>query len=140
MLCCEGAGAPELEGPPEPDIDATIADASPVAFRLGDACAGVDVEPRRHSRRLRPLAVEEMLSESESRTRSGERNRDSGAGVGLLTAMVKARAWFGIDTEDVGDDWYTGVPVMESAGGTISRLRPMSFTVGVRGSAAWGAS
>jgi hypothetical protein len=69
----EGA-APELDGPPEPDTDATKADASPSVLRLGDSCGVLIVELRRHSRSLRPLAVEEMLTESESRTRSGERN------------------------------------------------------------------
>jgi hypothetical protein len=90
---------PELDVPPEPDIDDTIAEASPVVLRLGDAC-GVLVEPRRHSRRLRPLAVEEMLIESGSRT--GARNCDSGGRAGLLDAMVKARPW-GVDKEDVGE-------------------------------------
>jgi hypothetical protein len=37
VLWCEEAGGPELEGPPEPDTDATIADTSPAVFRLGDA-------------------------------------------------------------------------------------------------------
>jgi hypothetical protein len=95
----EGATVPELGVPPEPDIDDTIADASPVVLRLGDAC-GVLVELRRHSRRLRPLAVDEMLTESGSRT--GERNCVSGGRAGLPDAMVKARLW-DVDREDGGE-------------------------------------
>ena len=63
-----------MDGPPEPDTEATIADASPSVLRLGDPCDVLIIELRRHSRSLRPLAVEEMLTESESRTRTGERN------------------------------------------------------------------
>ena len=62
--------------PPEWDTDATSAEASATVLRLGEAGAAavLVVELRRHSRRLRPLAVEVMLIESESRTRSGVRN------------------------------------------------------------------
>ena len=76
----ERGGEDELRGdelgiPPEWDTDATSAEARPVVLRFGDGCAALlVVELRRHSRRLRPLAVEAMLTESESRTRSGERN------------------------------------------------------------------
>ena len=68
----EGGDAVRL--PPEPDTDATSADARPVVLRLGELeLVVVVVELRRHRRRLRPLAVEAMLTESESLTRSGER-------------------------------------------------------------------
>ena len=65
----------ELGAPPEWDTDATSAEARPVVLRFEGGCAAVVVvvELRRHSRRLRPLAVEAMLTESESRTWSGER-------------------------------------------------------------------
>jgi hypothetical protein len=63
----------ELGAAAEFDTDATMADARPMVLRLGDTCAVLAVELRRQRRRLRPLAVEEMLTESESRTRSGER-------------------------------------------------------------------
>lgn len=86
---------------PEPDTDATSADARPVALRLGEAAAKLEVlelvvvavELRRHKRRLRPLAVEAMLIESESLTRSGVRYCDSreAEAIGLLTGTVKAR-------------------------------------------------
>ena len=68
-----------------------------MVLRLGEGAAlelvVVVVELRRHRRRLRPLAVEAMLTESESLTRSGVRYWDSGEGVtvGLLAAMVNAR-------------------------------------------------
>jgi hypothetical protein len=95
------------------------------------------VELRRHSRLLRPLAVEEMLTESGSRTRSGERNCDSG-GAGLLTATVKARLWAEKGTEDVGEDWNSAPPIIESAEDTIVRpwSLPFAIRVGVWGSAA----
>ena len=68
------AGGDAVRLPPEPDTDATIADARPVVLRLGELeLVVVVVELRRHRRRLRPLAVEAMLTESESLTRSGER-------------------------------------------------------------------
>ena len=76
----EMGGEDELRGgelgvPPERDTDATSAEARPVVLRFGDGCAAeLVVELRRQSRRLRPLAVEAMLIESESRTWSGERN------------------------------------------------------------------
>jgi hypothetical protein len=92
--------------PPEPDTDATSADARPVVLRLGELeLVVVVVELRRQRRRLRPLAVEAMLTESESLTRSGERYWDSRKGVvvGLLTATVNARVLgVGAPTE-VGD-------------------------------------
>jgi len=71
------AGGDEVKLPPELDTDATSADARLMVLRLGEGAAmGVlelVVELRRHRRRLRPLAVEAMLTESESLTRSGER-------------------------------------------------------------------
>ena len=75
------AGKDVAKFPPEPDTDATSADARPVVLRLGEAVAVlgvvelavVVVELRRQRRRLRPLAVEAILTESESLTRSGER-------------------------------------------------------------------
>ena len=77
------AGGDAVKPPPELDTDATIADARPMVLRLGEGAAMLGVlelavELRRHRRRLRPLAVEAMLTESESLTRSGVRNRDSG--------------------------------------------------------------
>jgi hypothetical protein len=62
--------------PPEWDTDATSAEARPMVLRLGETGAAdvLMVELRCQSRRLRPLAVEVMLTESESRTRSGVRN------------------------------------------------------------------
>jgi hypothetical protein len=48
----EGAAAPKLDGPPELDADATIADASPAVLRLGDARAVLVVELRRLRCRL----------------------------------------------------------------------------------------
>ena len=69
------------------------------------------VELRRHRRRLRALVVDEMLTESESRTRAGERNWDSGAaGLGLPAAMVNARTCVGVD---VGEVWNSFVPVID---------------------------
>jgi hypothetical protein len=65
------AGGDAVRLPPEPDTDATSADARPMVLRLGEL--ELMVELRRHRRRLRPLAVEAMLTESESLTRSGER-------------------------------------------------------------------
>jgi hypothetical protein len=79
------AGGDAVRPPPELDTDATIADARPAVLRLGEGAAmlgvlelvDVVVELRRQRRRLRPLAVEAMLTESESLTRSGVRYRDS---------------------------------------------------------------
>lgn len=95
---------------PEPDTDATSADARPVVLRLGEGAAlelvVVVVELRRHRRRLRPLAVEAMLTESESLTRSGVRYCDSGgkgATVGLLTGTVNARVLGVGAPAEVGD-------------------------------------
>jgi hypothetical protein len=68
------AGGDAVWLPPELDTDATSADARPMVLRLGEgALFVVVVELRRHRRRLRPLAVEAMLTESESLTRSGVR-------------------------------------------------------------------
>jgi hypothetical protein len=76
------AGGDAVRPPPELDTDATIADARPMVLRLGEGAAmGVlelTVELRRQRRRLRPLAVEAMLTESESLTRSGVRYCVSG--------------------------------------------------------------
>lgn len=80
-----------------------------MVLRLGEGAAlelfVVVVEFRRHRRRLRPLAVEAMLTESESLTRSGERYCDSGEGVtvGLLTGMVNARVLGVGAPAEVGD-------------------------------------
>jgi hypothetical protein len=74
-------GGNAVKLPPELDTDATSADARPVVLRLGEGTAlELVVELRRHRRRLRPLAVEAMLTESES-LRSGVRYCDSGKGV-----------------------------------------------------------
>ena len=72
----EGGEDTKPEFPPELETDATMAEARPIVLRLGEAGGAVVlvVELRRHNRRLRPLAVELMLTESESRTRSGVRN------------------------------------------------------------------
>ena len=75
--------------PLELDTDATSADTRAVALRLGDGGGRTEgtleplltgmlglllvVELRRHRRRLRPLIVEAMLTESESHMLSGER-------------------------------------------------------------------
>ena len=72
------AGGEAVRLPPELETDATSADARPMVLRLGEGAAMLGVlelvvELRRHRRRLRPLAVEAMLTESESLTRSGER-------------------------------------------------------------------
>lgn len=98
---------------PELDMDATSADARPVALRLGEAAAMLEVlelvvvvvELRRHRRRLRPLAVEAMLIESESLTRSGVRYCDSreAVAIGLLTGTVKARVLGVGPPTEVGD-------------------------------------
>ncbi len=78
------AGGDAVKLPPELDTDATSADARPVVLRLGEGAAAMlgvlllVVELRRHRRRLRPLAVEAMLTESESLTRSGVRYCGSG--------------------------------------------------------------
>ena len=77
---------------------------------------------------MRPLAVEAMLTESESHMLSGERNWDSGREVvvGLLLAMVNARV-LGVGTlAEVGEVWNSPVPVMDApgAGGTMVRLGP----------------
>ena len=80
-----------------------------MVLRLGEGAAlelvVVVVELRRHRRRLRPLAVEAMLTESESLTRSGVRYWDSGEGatVGLLAAMVNARVLGVGAPAEVGD-------------------------------------
>jgi hypothetical protein len=101
-----GVGRDAVRLPPELDTDATSADARPVVLRLGEGTAlELVVELRRHRRRLRPLAVEAMLTESESLTRSGERYRDSGKGVvvGLWTATVNARVLGVGAPAEVGD-------------------------------------
>ena len=103
------AGGDAVWLPPELDTDATSADARPMVLRFGEGAAlepvVVVVELRRHRRRLRPLAVEAMLTESESLTRSGERYCDSGKGVtvGLLTATVNARVLGVGAPAEVGD-------------------------------------
>jgi hypothetical protein len=116
------------------ETDATSAEARPIVLRLGEAGgAGALVELRRHNRRLRPLAVEVMLIESESRTPSGERNcvvRDSGYELGLLAATVNARAvaGVGVGMVDVGDDCSSfGLATMGSPGpgGLMARPTPL---------------
>ena len=103
------AGGDAVWLPPELDTDATSADARSVILRLGEGpaleLAVVVVERRRHRRRLRPLAVDAMLTESESLTRSGERYCDSGKGVtvGLLTATANARVLSVDAPAEVGD-------------------------------------
>jgi hypothetical protein len=101
------AGGDAVRLPPELDTDATSADARPVVLRLGEDAAMLGVlelvvELRRHRRRLRPLAVEATLTESESLTRSGERYCDSVV-VGLLTATVNARVLGVGAPAEVGD-------------------------------------
>jgi hypothetical protein len=92
---------------PELDTDATSADARPVVLRLGEGTAlELVVELRLHRRRLRPLAVEAMLTESESLTRSGVRYCDSGKGVTvglLLMGTVNARVLGVGAPAEVGD-------------------------------------
>src|ERR1700761_4160353 len=104
---------------------------------LERCCFGEDVlvvELRRHRRRLRPLAVDEMLTASESRTRLGERNWDSGTAGGLVVATGNARACVGVGAEEVGDVWYSFVPVIDSAEGALTSLDPLPFVrTGVRG-------
>jgi hypothetical protein len=75
-----------------------------------------------------PLAVEEMLTESESRAQSGERNCDSGGGAG---STVKARFCADKGTEDVGEGWNSVVPVIESVEDTIVRRWSLSFAIRV---------
>jgi hypothetical protein len=104
------AGGDAVRLPPEPDTDATSADARPMVLRLGEGATMLGVlelavELRRHRRRLRPLAVEAMLTESESLTRSGERYCDPGNGVAveLLTGTVNARVLGVGAPAEVGD-------------------------------------
>jgi hypothetical protein len=131
------AGGEAVKLPPELDTDATSADARPVVLRLGEGAdtmveglepVVVVVELRRHRRRLRPLAVEVMLTESESRTRSGERYCASGKGVTieLLAGTVNARVLGVGAPAEVGDVWNSPVPIMDSlgAGGTMVRPGP----------------
>jgi len=95
----------------------------------------VVVEPRRHRRRLRPLAVEAMLTESESRTRSGERYCDSEK---LLTGTVNARVLGVGALAEVGEVWNSPVPMMDAvvgAGGTMVRPGPPLLLAW--GSATW---
>lgn len=129
-------GGEPLDGVPEPDTDATSADARPMVLGFGDAWGVLMVELRRHRRRLRPLAVEAMLTESESRTRSGERNcaaGDSGNAVGLPAASVNERvAGVGVGTVEVGDVRNSLAPEMGSpgAGGMMVRPAPGPFVCG----------
>jgi hypothetical protein len=113
------------------DMDATSADARPVEERPLDAVPALVlvVELRRHRRRLRPLAVEVMLTESESRTLSGERNCDSGKAVELVVGLVgtvNARVLGVGAPAEVGEVWNSVVPMMDGvgAGGTMVRPRP----------------
>jgi hypothetical protein len=109
--------------------DATRTDGS----ALERCCFGDEllvVELRRHRRRLRPLAVDEMLAVSESRIRLGERNCVSG--TGLLPATVNARACVGVGAEDVGEVRGSIVPVIESVEGSPCMV-PFA-RVGERGS------
>jgi hypothetical protein len=106
--------------------DATRTDGS----ALERCCFGDEllvVELRRHRRRLRPLAVDEMLAVSESRIWLGERNCDSG--TGWLVATVNARACVGVGAEDVGEMRGSVVPLIESVEGSVPFAR-----VGERGS------
>jgi hypothetical protein len=111
----------------------------PLAVRLG-GCASewVDGSPverccfgevvlalelRRHRRRLRALVVEDILTESESRTRAGERNWDSGtAGLGLLAVTLNERSCVGVD---VGEVWNSFVPVIDSDEEAVITPGPM---------------
>ena len=130
-----GEDAPP-EVPPEWDTDATSAAASATVLRRGEGGAAAAVvlvvELRRQSRRLRPLAVEVMLIESESRTRSGVRNCavcKSGYVLGLPAATVKARvAGVGVGNVDVGDDCSSFGPATmcsPGAGGLMVRPAPL---------------
>jgi hypothetical protein len=129
--------------PPELDTDATSAEARPAVLRLGEG-AGLElvvvVELRRHRRRLRPLAVEAMLTESESLTRSGERYCDSGEGVtvGLLTAMVNARVLGVGAPAEVGDVWNSPVPMMDVLGVGGTMVRPGAPLLVEPGGWVWG--
>jgi hypothetical protein len=139
----EGGDAVRLV--PDLDMDATSADARPVEESPLDTVPVLVlvVELRRHRRRLRPLAVEAMLTESESRMRSGERNCDSGkvtlvAVVGLL-GTVNARVLGVGAPAEVGEVWNSPVPVMMDAvgaGGTMVRPCP-SLLLWTGGWAAW---
>jgi hypothetical protein len=87
-------------------------------------CFGEDVlvvELRRQRRRLRPLAVEEILAVSESRI--GESNWDSGT----VVATVNARACVGVGAEDVGEVRYSFVPVMDSVERATTSAGPFPF-------------
>ena len=129
-------GGEPLDGVPELDTDATSAEARPTVLGFGDAWAVLMVELRRHRRRLRPLAVEAMLTESESRTRSGERNcaaGDSGNVDGLPAAIVNEReAGVGVGTVEVGDVRNSLAPEMGSPGpgGTMVRPAPAPLACG----------
>lgn len=124
------------------DMDATSADARPVEESALDAVPALvlAVELRRHRRRLRPLAVEVMLTESESRPRSGERNCDSGKAAVLVVRLlgtVKARV-LGVGTPaEVGEVWNSVVPVMDAVwpGGTM--VRPCPSLVLLLGASGW---
>jgi len=135
-------GEGERRPTPELDTEATRADARPVGLRLGDAWAVLAVELRRQSRRLRPLAVEVILTESESRTRSGESSCDSGKPAGLPAATVNARCII-FGSADVGEAWNSLTPAMDSPGprGTMERAGLLPFLVGgcvwAWGSATW---
>jgi hypothetical protein len=144
------AGRDATRLPPELDTEATRADARPAVLRLGEGGAALlAVELRRHRRRLRPLAVEAMLTESESRTRSGERywvvsgKEAVEVVLGLLTAMVNARVLGVGALAEVGDVWNSPVPVMdaEGAGGTMVRPRASAVSplllLGTKGGCAW---
>jgi hypothetical protein len=126
-----GLGEGERRAPLELDTEATSADARPVVLRLGDAWAVLIVELRRQSRRFRPLAVEVMLTESESRTQSGESSCDSGKPAGLLVARVNARC-ITLRSADVGEAWNSLTPVTDAPGpgGTMERAGLLPFFVG----------
>lgn len=117
------------------DLRALVTDPPKTDGRAVERCCLGDevlvVELRRHKRRLRPLAVDDMLAVSESRIRLGERNCDSG--TGWLPATVNARACVGVGAEDVGETRGSFVvPVIESVEGSPCMV-PLA-RVGDRGS------
>ena len=115
LLALRRAGSCATEDGRALVTDATRTDGSAVErCCFGDDVLVVDL--RRHRRRLRPLAVDEMLAVSESRIRLGERNWDSG--TGLLPATVNARACVGVGAEDVEELCDSFVPVIESDEGS----------------------